>query len=342
MRPSVALGKPREYADDPQGALHPQKGIDSPEGPFAQAFCGAIARNHRRLGRWRHIAARILQKRGEIIGRIGQNRILEIKQPHAGMTLPLRQPDQVFGMKVAQAYDRRQTAKPVAFRAYQCRYFGCGPAVRAAGIPQIPGKYLIDEPCQRRTIHGRKKSRRRAAVQRGQKIGCGGVKFAFMPRVLRRKTGKNSVAQIFDQQNPLHAIFCQNAGRCKSHSAQPPRHSRKCVDAFAFLGRSIHQHRAPAAQAQPFVTPCRGIPRKRSARRIRPPGLAQEIGNGMVSISHFHPACPRPASPERGSNAEPWHKTQLCECRFRDSAKYALSVRFSVPDRPAGQAIRSR
>ena len=58
-------------------------------------------RKHRGLERRRHVAARVLQKRDEIVGRVTGERVLEIKQSDSRHAFTVRQPEKVFRMVVA-------------------------------------------------------------------------------------------------------------------------------------------------------------------------------------------------------------------------------------------------
>ena len=59
-------------------------------------------RDHGLCGHGRDIAARIGQKRGEVVGAVTLQRVLKVEQSCAGGTGAIGQPEQVFGVEVAQ------------------------------------------------------------------------------------------------------------------------------------------------------------------------------------------------------------------------------------------------
>ena len=66
------------------------------------AACARIAAEQRHLELLRHVDARVLQQRSEIVGGGPDHRVLEIEQADLRDVLPVRQPDQIGRMEVAQ------------------------------------------------------------------------------------------------------------------------------------------------------------------------------------------------------------------------------------------------
>ena len=79
MRLVVALPQPREDAEDARVALRGERPIGALE-RLAMPGGGDVAVDHRPLDLGRDVAPRILEHRGEVIGRVARQRVLEIEQ----------------------------------------------------------------------------------------------------------------------------------------------------------------------------------------------------------------------------------------------------------------------
>lgn len=94
-RLAITGRQPRENADDLYVALCAENGVGGAERAFLvliEAEGSHIAGNHRFRQRGIDIAARIFQQRHQVVGRIANQRILKVQQPHAPDALAFRQP----------------------------------------------------------------------------------------------------------------------------------------------------------------------------------------------------------------------------------------------------------
>ena len=81
-----------------------------------------IARQQRDLHHLRHVDARVLQQRGEVVGRGPHHRVLEIEQADARDAFAFRQPQQIGRMKIAQHPGRRRRQRRRAARRARARH----------------------------------------------------------------------------------------------------------------------------------------------------------------------------------------------------------------------------
>src|SRR4051794_37007684 len=98
LRLAIALLKSREDAEDLRRALRRQRRIGLNEVGRNEVWIEIAPRprvtaEQRHLKLLRHVDARVLQERGEIVGCRPHHRILEIEQADARGALALRQPN---------------------------------------------------------------------------------------------------------------------------------------------------------------------------------------------------------------------------------------------------------
>ena len=107
LRLAVALVEAGEDAEDLGGALRGHDRVGPREGRDVEGGIGGpplarIEADQLQLELRRHGHARILQQRGDVVGRAAQHRVLEVDQADPLQPLALGQPDQVGRMVVAQ------------------------------------------------------------------------------------------------------------------------------------------------------------------------------------------------------------------------------------------------
>ena len=91
VRLVVALPQPREDAEDARVALRRERPIGALE-RLAMAGRGDVAVDHRPLDLRRHVAARVFEHRGEVVGRMAGQRVLEVEQAEMRDALAARRP----------------------------------------------------------------------------------------------------------------------------------------------------------------------------------------------------------------------------------------------------------
>jgi hypothetical protein len=122
MRLVVALPQPREQPEDPGVALRGERPIGALESSLA-GRCN-IAVDHRPLDFRADVAPRVLEHRGEVIGGMADQRVLEIEKAEMRRFLRGRDQHHVFGVIVAK---HRHRAKAVGDRLehlHPCRAVG--------------------------------------------------------------------------------------------------------------------------------------------------------------------------------------------------------------------------
>ncbi len=88
LRLAVAPVEPGEDAEDLGGALRGQRRVEPRESggvetPVVGAARAGVAAEQRDLQRFRHVDARVLQQRGDVVGGGTDQRVLEIEQADA-------------------------------------------------------------------------------------------------------------------------------------------------------------------------------------------------------------------------------------------------------------------
>ena len=121
-RLAIALEQAGEDADDLGVALRPQSGVIGGEVlPCASQF--DIAGQHSRLKVFADIAARVLQQRDDIVGRMADQRILEIDQSLRRARARITQQHDVFRVIIAQHRYPRMLASEQRFERLGPRRF---------------------------------------------------------------------------------------------------------------------------------------------------------------------------------------------------------------------------
>jgi len=176
---AVTQAEPGEDTEDAQVSLRAETRIGGAERRLVPTACGDIAREHRLFESGRHVAARVLQQRDKIIGPTAGHRVLEVEQTHPRVTRPPGQPDQVFGMIVAQ--DKHLLARvPRQKRRQGSTERRPRPGrVIARGAGAVPVKGQSGERGHRRRIVGGKIGRRGMVMELRQQVGRGGIEHAF-------------------------------------------------------------------------------------------------------------------------------------------------------------------
>ena len=109
-----------------------------------------VAPEQRHFQRLGNIDAGILQQRDDIVGGRSEQRVLEVEQADAGHSLPLRQPEQIRRMIVAQHPGPGRLDHALKRRAPQRQKFGFGGGRdRAASMRQVPidQQFRFDQKC---------------------------------------------------------------------------------------------------------------------------------------------------------------------------------------------------
>ena len=161
----------------------------------------AVAGALRPLDFGAHIAARVLQRGDKIIGRMGRDRVLEIQHAEPRNAGTLRQPEQILGMKIAQAHhrcDRVQSSIGLRDQAGHGKISRLSPC-----CGQIPIAAELRQVAQRLCIEDGKPRWRRPRVQREQKICDLTVKPGLPCGILRDQPCDQIVSQILQHQKPI-------------------------------------------------------------------------------------------------------------------------------------------
>ena len=173
-RAAIAPGEADPLADDPQVTLRGTGGVGGAEGCRVQFRPGGqVVRDGalRQLG-W-DVAARILQQRDEIVGRVTDRRTLEVEHADAADARALRQPQQVAGEEVAMDEAERAGGDRCQHRL-ECRGEVLAGGVRCGGAehrrPPPVEQRRQGSGRHRRGVPGREVGRRRGALDGDQGV----------------------------------------------------------------------------------------------------------------------------------------------------------------------------
>ncbi len=229
----------------------------------------------------RHVAARILDQRDEVIGGMAALGVLEIEQAAGAHARPRRQPQQIVLVVVAQ----QQRA-------------GAGRQRGEAGVPR--GAILLGLLRRRRTaarlgqipfgdqhrgIDQRlalvvAETRQQPMVGRSmdgdQNVGGARVKRSLVAAG-REHAREGVVAQVLQQQEAVGGIFGKDFRRAEPHCQEMAADAYERPNVL-LRRRRIHHDGGAARTGQPIVFPERGIARQQALLGIAPAGAVDKGG----------------------------------------------------------------
>ena len=265
---AVALPQAHENAQDARVALRRERPIGGAE-RRALSRRSDIAIEHCRLDRRAHVAARILEHRGEVIGGMADQRVLKIEQTEMFNAAASIDEHDIFGMKVAQHGDTRQAvlldgrqrrsprrAKSVAIDS----------KVQRGAVPVGEQHHLVEPLFD--AVDGQPRHRG-ARVQMDEQVGDPGVEFGLRRRARVERFAQPHIAEILDQQQALRQIAGEDRGRGHPLFAQPFGDRDEGARVFV-RRRRIHQHRLPPLTDNAEIAAERGIARERQNAGIAP------------------------------------------------------------------------
>ena len=225
VRLAVALPQPGEDAEDARVALRRERPIGALE-RLAVPGRRDIAVDHRALDRRRDVAPRILQHRGEIVGRVAGERVLEIEQAEMRDALAALDQHDVLGMIVAQhghrarARRRRPAPAPRARPRDSRRHRPRAPtAGQYQSVNSFSSSSHWSRPC------GLKPGHRRVLVEVDEHVGRELVQLALARRVVVER-----LAQPRSRRNRRAAAGpCRGRGRGSRGALRPRRRSHSAT-----------------------------------------------------------------------------------------------------------------
>ena len=310
---AIAHCQADENAEDLGIALGAQNGIGGIEaGRILDARLLDKTRLERRGQLAIDIAAGVFQQGDQVIGRMADQRVLEVQKADTGFRLAVRQMDQVFRMEVAQDEARR-----AGFQALESLLPELAPFFLGGGIQfdtrvaaQIPVHEEIGLGHQGGLVIGQERPGpatgldrvgKAGAMDRRQHIHGAGIDRAFV-QLAGQAPGEKVIAQIFQQQEAVvevlredfrcrEAALAQGVGQaCKGDQigAGQPGHGIIAQGLALFrrrVGRTgrrfcrsrrVHQHGRTGTVHQTGIAPRRGVTRQGLALGPAPPGLVQK------------------------------------------------------------------
>ena len=273
-----------------------------------------VAGQRRGLPRGRDIATPVVQQHGEVPGRMGQHRVLEIQQAHPGHALAVRQPDQVFRVIVPVAEDAGRRLGPGADRRPQGLplSLGVGREGRDPGKLRPPFQEHVAARAQGQVVIGQEgpggalrlqHRRRRGLMQPRQHLDGGLIEGSLVGPSLDQP-GIEVVAQVLQHRQALARLMGDDFGRREALAPQPaggghegvhpagrqPGH-RVVAGQPPVIGtgvrraggglhrRLVHEDQARLARTrQPLIAPRRGVAGQRDPLGVGQAVTAQEVG----------------------------------------------------------------
>jgi hypothetical protein len=195
----VALPQARENAKDARVSLRRERPI-GPLERFTVTGCGNVAVDHRALDSRRNVPAGVLEHRGEVVGRVAGDRILEIEQPKMAHAFAIAYQHDVLRVVIAEHGDGAEAV--VGHRAEHSgprRSITLDIDVRAdrRTVPfgeQFQFLEPLIEGVRAKSLH------RGMLVQMDQHVGRQLVQFAFPRRIVIEEFAQAPVAEIAEQQ----------------------------------------------------------------------------------------------------------------------------------------------
>ena len=231
-----------------------------------------------------HVPSRVMQERDEVIGRVGDDRVLEVEQADPRGTLAFRQPDQVLGVEVPQGEHRgfgRRGGKGLV----QAGDEDFGIAGRGGG--RVPFEDDADEVGHGLGREPDEAGRRRRPLQRREGFRGGDVERSLARRVRGDEAREDRVAEVLEEEKAVRDVPREEPWSAEAERGEMAGDGDERRHILAPVPRGVHEDSGFARGAvEAEIPPVRGVAGERRHLCRAPSGASREGGDEGVALRH--------------------------------------------------------